>query len=152
LGLAAQHAFARGLVNSGRLSVPTWLTASPLHTPGHDAFAGWMQPGAPADDAPLDSSGDAWLLPQLHAGFTLLLFANAASATLQVELLALTPPVHLVALPLQGEAAARYDAKEGTAYLLRPDQHVAARWRGLDVAAVRQAVARACGRSAEGSR
>jgi 3-(3-hydroxy-phenyl)propionate hydroxylase len=26
-------------------------------------------------------------------------------------------------------AAKRYDAKPGTVYLLRPDQHVCARWR-----------------------
>ena len=43
----------------------------------------------------------------------------------------------------RGIAAQRYDAKPGTVYLLRPDQHVAARWRALDAAKVRAAVARA---------
>ena len=43
----------------------------------------------------------------------------------------------------QGVAAKRLDARPGTAYLLRPDQHVAARWRRLDAAAVRAALARA---------
>ena len=28
-----------------------------------------------------------------------------------------------------GLLAARYDARPGTAYLIRPDQHIAARWR-----------------------
>jgi 3-(3-hydroxy-phenyl)propionate hydroxylase len=45
----------------------------------------------------------------------------------------------------QGLAARRFDARPGTAYLLRPDQHVAARWRTIDAAAVRAAVARATG-------
>jgi 3-(3-hydroxy-phenyl)propionate hydroxylase len=46
-------------------------------------------------------------------------------------------------LPCEGLLAQRYDARPGTAYLLRPDQHVAARWRRFDLAAVRAAVARA---------
>ena len=40
-------------------------------------------------------------------------------------------------------AAARYDAQPGTVYLLRPDQHVAARWRAFDAQAIEAAIARA---------
>jgi 3-(3-hydroxy-phenyl)propionate hydroxylase len=43
----------------------------------------------------------------------------------------------------KGLIARRYDAKPGTAYLARPDQHVAARWRVFDPTRVRAAVARA---------
>jgi 3-(3-hydroxy-phenyl)propionate hydroxylase len=147
LGLAAEHPFARALVNSGRLSVPAWLTGSPLNTPDEDAFAGWMVPGAPADDAPL---GRGWLLAQLPPGFALLCFGDAAGDTAgeapgpAIDALARDPvPVHVLRLPAQGLAAQRYDARPGTAYLLRPDQHVAARWRQPDAARVRRAVARA---------
>ncbi len=147
LGLAAEHPFARALVNSGRLSVPAWLTGSPLNTSDEDAFAGWMVPGAPADDAPL---GRGWLLAQLPPGFALLCFGDAAGDTAgeapgsTLEALARDPvPVHVLRLPAQGLAAQRYDAQPGTAYLLRPDQHVAARWRHPDAARVRRAVARA---------
>ena len=52
LQLAHAHPFARKLVNSGRLSVPAVLTASPLNTPDADAFAGAMVPGAAAADSP----------------------------------------------------------------------------------------------------
>ena len=48
-----------------------------------------------------------------------------------------------VLIDTKGLAAERLDARPGTAYLLRPDQHVTARWRRLDVAAVRAAIARA---------
>ena len=42
-----------------------------------------------------------------------------------------------------GLAARRYDARDGTCVLIRPDQHVCARWRRFDVDAVRRALARA---------
>jgi len=44
---------------------------------------------------------------------------------------------------IDGLAAARYDAKPGTFYLIRPDQHVCARWRQLDVSFVKGALKRA---------
>jgi 3-(3-hydroxy-phenyl)propionate hydroxylase len=43
----------------------------------------------------------------------------------------------------KGLIARRYDACDGSAYLLRPDQHLCARWRAFDAGAVRAAVARA---------
>lgn len=43
----------------------------------------------------------------------------------------------------QGLLARRYDAGAGTCYLLRPDQHVCARWREFDADAVIAALARA---------
>jgi 3-(3-hydroxy-phenyl)propionate hydroxylase len=140
LGLAAEQPFARALVNSGRLSVPAWLHDSPLNTPDADSFEGWMVPGAPADDAPLADGG--WLLRALPPGFVLLCFDIAPRNDL--DALALDPvPVAALHLPALGALAQRYDARPGTAYLLRPDQHVAARWRAADAARVRAAVARA---------
>jgi 3-(3-hydroxy-phenyl)propionate hydroxylase len=43
----------------------------------------------------------------------------------------------------KGLFARRFDARAGTTYLLRPDQHVCARWRAFDPARVHAAVARA---------
>ena len=47
---------------------------------------------------------------------------------------------------VEGLVRQRYDGASGTAYLLRPDQHVAARWRAPEVAEIREALARAQGR------
>ena len=142
LDLARQHGFARRLVNSGRLSVPATLHASSLNTPDRHTFSGAMVPGAPAADAPLDGGG--WLLRRLAGnGFAALVFGDdgAAVAAGSEGLV----PVDIVHLGLDGVAARRYDARAGTVYLLRPDQHVCARWRtptAVDVAAaLRRALA-----------
>ena len=50
-----------------------------------------------------------------------------------------------VLVDAQGWMAKRYDAQPGTTYLLRPDQHVLARWRTLDSARLQAALARALG-------
>ena len=142
LDLARQHPFARKLVNSGRLSVPATLHGSALSTADSDSFEGAMVPGAPAADAPLSIDGRAtWLLRELAQGFTLLAWGAppAWAAGLPLKLLVLSP-----AEDTHGCLAQRYDLQPGTTYLLRPDQHVCARWRHPTEAGVRAALARAC--------
>lgn len=153
LDLARAHPFARRIVNSGRLSVPATLHGSALNTPDVDQFDGTMTVGAPASDAPVQIGGQpGWLLRQLAStGFTVLLFDGPETAMLVAEVEAaskgLVPlrPLNMIVLPCEGLAAQRYDAQPGTAYLLRPDQHVCARWRqpvaGTLAAAVRRALA-----------
>ncbi len=152
LDLARHHGFARRLVNSGRLSVPATLRDSPLNTPDRDAFAGAMVPGAPAADAPLpDGAPSRWLLRALGGeGFTALVFDGPGRAALCREIEAGAAdrvPVRTLVLAADGLAAERYDARPGTVYLLRPDQHVCARWRApvaADIAAaLRRALAQA---------
>ncbi|MFY3382752.1 FAD-dependent oxidoreductase [Paracidovorax sp. MALMAid1276] len=143
LQLAREHAFARRIVNSGRLSVPATLHTSPLNTPDTDTFAGTQVPGAVLLDAPLEKHGQpTWLLRELGPDFTLLVFGAApawAQGLPHVKVLQMGPDV---ADP-QGLAAQRLDATPHTAYLVRPDQHVCARWRAPTEAAVRSALARA---------
>jgi 3-(3-hydroxy-phenyl)propionate hydroxylase len=165
LTLARDHAFARALVNSGRLSVPTHYVDSPLNTPDTEAFAGSMAPGAPLADAPVQQQGrPGWLLQHTGQRFVLLLFVADAQAldagshetiarladgplpvqTLLVAARPADPPAGAsLVVDVKGVAARRLDATPGTAYLLRPDQHVAARWRRLDLGAVLAALARA---------
>jgi 3-(3-hydroxy-phenyl)propionate hydroxylase len=158
LQLAKRHPFARGLVNSGRLSTPAVAADSPLNTPDRDADfptgAGAMVPGAPAADAPVAGPCGPWLLRHLERGFTLLAF-GPLPATDVASLGRGAVPVHVVqvgvpAAPgamtvddVDGLVASRYAAMPGTCYLLRPDQHVCARWRAFDAGAVRAALARA---------
>lgn len=203
LNLAREHPFARGLVNSGRLSLPYVYADSPLNTPdapttarpitnnetpGIDrphsrhgepgvtdigqAFSGRMAPGTVALDAPIrDAQGrDAWWLSILDGRFAVALFcdehtpdkaaltalqdlAQSSPTALQIVLVcrdierAHVPADFTVIQDHQGCLAQRYDARAGTWYLLRPDQHVAARRRHVDVNLIHRALQRALGQA-----
>ncbi|OZI50534.1 FAD-dependent oxidoreductase [Bordetella genomosp. 4] len=185
LNLAREHAFARGLVNSGRLSLPSTYVDSPLNTRDADvveatgrvapqnnasAFTGRMVPGAVALDAPVrDAQGnESWWLSYLDGRFVLALFCGAVTpdtATLEAlrRLAHGTVPVRIVLISdgsaaltvpddftvVQDERAClrqRYDARPGTCYLVRPDQHIAARRREFDETVMTGALHRALGR------
>jgi 3-(3-hydroxy-phenyl)propionate hydroxylase len=139
LELARTEPFARPLVNSGRLSTPTHYAASPLNTPDEGAFDSAMAPGSPCLDAPL--AGGDWLLRHLGRGFTLLSFGALPPQDLAPALVVGRD----IADP-EGLLRQRYDGRPGTVYLIRPDQHVAARWRSFDAAKVAAALARSLGR------
>lgn len=230
LHLAREHAFARQLVNSGRLSVPSILTTSPLNTLDVDVspatiFLSDTVPGAPAEDAPVqrwnaaagcveqppatgtddESASSHWLLSHLHGGgFHLIYCAQSPNSTNAVTIEALqrlrqdtgdalqddyglTGSVSIepiivacsqdtvvaaatvgslqpapkspndmsgvnaaqhnipVLIDHQGLVRQRWDLRPGNAYLIRPDQHVAARWRKFDAELIRRATARATG-------
>jgi 3-(3-hydroxy-phenyl)propionate hydroxylase len=157
LDLASEFAFARQLVNSGRLSVPATLDKSALNTPDVDAFDSAIRPGAPAGDAPITHAGEAgWLLRQLGQDFTLVIYGDALPADLAqctVEKVLVVPgaatmqdsPGLRVVEDHEGVFARRYDAHPGSAWLLRPDQHVCARWRTPDATTVEAARQRALG-------
>ncbi|MBI3524931.1 MAG: FAD-dependent oxidoreductase [Betaproteobacteria bacterium] len=167
LTLARNHAFARALVNSGRLSVPSFLTESRLNTPDTAVFAGDMVPGAAMEDAPMkEGDENFWLLDRVGNRFMLLVYVNdptAVEPALASILKALgdTPiPIEAVLVSSTadkttgslrvfedsaGRFCERYDAQPGTTYLIRPDQHVTARWRTFDTNQVQAALARATG-------
>ncbi len=144
LQLAKRHAFARTLVNSGRLSVPATLHGSTLNTADADAFSGRMVPGAAAADAPLASHRAGWLLAALNApAFTALVFGDDAAAERSAQAAAEAGVQVLRVAPSDAQAWQRYDAQPGTTYLLRPDQHVCARWRAPTADHIRAAHRRA---------
>ncbi len=143
LDLSRDHAFARRLVNSGRLSVPSVLRSSPLNTADLDSFEGLMVPGAAAADAPVARDGrPGWLLRELTGEFSLMVFGPlpAWAQDLPLKTLSIAPTG---LMDHEGLLARRYDGRPGTAYLFRPDQHVVARWR----APTRDAVCRALDRA-----
>jgi 3-(3-hydroxy-phenyl)propionate hydroxylase len=162
LELARDCPFARSFVNSGRLSTPTSYRVSPLNTLDEDTFGGAMAPGAPATDAPVTVDGRPdWFLRQLPSGFSVVYFHSGNVAlpdfgdrTWKTDIIVVVPQgtprpsvwSGRLVEDAQALLADRYDARPGTVYLLRPDRHVAARFRTFDDAALIRALNRAQGK------
>ncbi|SPF78881.1 Anhydrotetracycline monooxygenase [Aliiroseovarius pelagivivens] len=136
LTLSGEAAFARPLVNSGRLSVPCTYDDLSLNGPDSDKLPSRLRVGAPMADAPADGK---WLLERLGGEFQLLTIDADAPESMDVDGIGVTR----VALSASGnpELAERYlGAATSAVYLMRPDQHVAARWETFDETAVRAAI------------
>jgi 3-(3-hydroxy-phenyl)propionate hydroxylase len=145
LTLSAKFPFARPLVNSGRLSVPATYDGSPLNGDDDPDLPRALRPGAPALDAPL---GDTWLIDRLGGRFQLLGFDVEVPRRLEIEGVAVEGLALRAADDATGALAKRWlGASPGAVYLLRPDQHVAARWSAYDEAKVRTALRRAIGKA-----
>ncbi len=126
LALARSEDFARKVINSGRLSTAFDYRGLGLGTPGPDIPVG---EGAVCPDAPLT---DGWLLNRLGGDFRLM-----AIGTPGPDRVADIPVLHL---PAEDWLASRH----GTGVLLiRPDQHIAARWPRFEETQIVTAVSRA---------
>jgi 3-(3-hydroxy-phenyl)propionate hydroxylase len=148
LSLAAEVPFARSLINSGRLSTPTVYADTPLSTPDWEEFGGTARLGGPLPDAPLRrrDGSSTWLLDALDRyGFTLIHYGEGEPPR---DLPAGVRPLTIGhdALDEEGLFRQRYDARPGSAYLVRPDQHLCARFRRLAAPTLAAAVSRALGR------
>jgi 3-(3-hydroxy-phenyl)propionate hydroxylase len=145
LALAKETEFGKRMVNGGRLSVPCSYD-SPLSSRDSDAWRGGPSPGCSMLDAPVGEQ--AYLTDAFRKGgtdFTLLSFSNGA---------AIDTPDGVKDIRIGGDdgltdslglIAKRYDAEPGSAYLLRPDGYVAARFRHPTREAIAAALSRAAG-------
>lgn len=137
-----------------RTSRPHEYGSSPLNSMGDDNLLFKAGPAHGAPPLNVRFAPDSYLLDHLGGGFDLLYFTNgkAIPAELQavvagirargigVRLIAVSSQVasaiqgaDLVLDDSEGRCRARYGVMaDGAAYLLRPDQHVCARWMALD--------------------
>jgi 3-(3-hydroxy-phenyl)propionate hydroxylase len=150
LALAPKAEFARRMVNSGRLSVPA-VYDSPLSTPDETPFAGTARLGAPLPDAPVQrpDGTPGHLLENLRDGFELIWVKGGADDSDRWQRVPDGIRRTVIGEDLfdrVGILAQRLDATPGAAYLVRPDQHLCARWRRFDAGKVAAAHSRALGR------
>jgi 3-(3-hydroxy-phenyl)propionate hydroxylase len=120
LDLAQQHAWARELVNVGRLSVANLYFDSPLNVADKEFSAAEAMPGEAAPDGRLD---EGFLAEKLQGRFSVVYFGNRGPTLDDVQTLHIKDDKALFR---------RYGVpKEGATYVFRPDGHVLARCRGV---------------------
>ncbi len=159
LQLAVTEDFAKQWINP-RQSAPYDYVASTLTTPDQDSFARGPRPGAPMTCVKL--ADGSYLTDTVGARFTLLVFGDdGVAAALQASFgqpdhsssvaptkgLGAGAPRQFQVAPVicqLNDAAAMHacDAISGSAYLVRPDGHVCARWRQVTSAKVQSALER----------
>jgi 3-(3-hydroxy-phenyl)propionate hydroxylase len=161
LSLARDAEFAKAMVNSGRLSTASAYD-TPLSTADEDAWEGGVPPGAAMLDASLRGPrGKSVFLTDIVGPRFTLLCAQEGSLDLAAAregpldaLRAKGVDVLVIGIgsgdnaslhDAEHQFADRYDARDGTTYLLRPDGHVAARLRAPSFDRLDCAFARACG-------
>ena len=117
-----------------------------MQTFGQTPFAGSARLGGPAPDAPVRcrDGRDGFLLEQLGGRFDLI-HVRGGEAPRAPDGISLTV-IGADLADRSGLFAQRFDASPGATYLLRPDQHLCARWRAFDADKVMRARDRALGR------
>ena len=144
LDLSRDMPFARRIVNSGRLSLPACYEGASLQTREAAPPAGGLKPGASCEDAPVtDAAGHGgFLLDHLGGEFILLSVGAEPLAVPGLRGLAIGRDL----MDAEGTVAAHYGA--GLHYLVRPDQHIAARFSHPAPGEILAAKARALGAAA----
>ncbi len=143
LELASDLPFARGLINSGRLSTPCSLTDMSLQSHdaeavGHPDLVPASRVGCVAPDLPM--SDTQWLLAQLGGKFIVLVIDAEEPADLRS-----VKEVSVLTVGPSPDSERRYG--KGV-FLIRPDQYIAARWPGgkANVKGIEAAIQQALGR------
>jgi 3-(3-hydroxy-phenyl)propionate hydroxylase len=163
LALAAAFPFARTLVNPGRLSKPCSLAGQPGFAADDGSVAGSMAPGSACADAPVENAKGAreWLLNHLGGHPVAMVFVDEPAEAAQIErgahecgigglgVLVIAPAARGAPASVLGDreglVRARYGGARGVTYLIRPDQHVLARWSHWEPRALRSAWATCLG-------
>ncbi len=138
LRLALREPGVRSLINPRQTS-PVEYADSPLNQPDRGLFRGGARAGMPAPEALLRTAqGPRHLTSLFGAGFVALHFSSrhevpaalreSAVQTIRIAAKGTVAPA-AAAVDELGQAWDRYDAREDTLYLIRPDGYVVARWR-----------------------
>ncbi|MDB5576003.1 MAG: monooxygenase [Bradyrhizobium sp.] len=147
LSLSLKHEFPRGLANPRQMQPYTYSQSPLTPYPQRDAeFAAGPVSGSASPNAKLGDG--SFLLDRAGDGMTAILFCDRAPNAEQTALLAQldqldrrfmallvarqdSAPAAGAIADTDGEIARLFDARPGAFYLLRPDLHIAGRWKAL---------------------
>ncbi len=135
LNLALSHPFAGQLANPRQMTPYTYAD-SPIVSEDDPAFTGGPVPGAPLPDA---KCGAGFLSDLPGPGFTLVTFNRQLAEDL------VGSNMTLIVLEAGSETAEILAAGPDSAYLIRPDLHIAARWHAATADAVQSALVKSTG-------
>lgn len=133
LSLALTHSFAGELANPRQMTAFTYC-GSPAVLSDDPAFKGGANVGALMPDIKLESG---FLSDQLGKGFSVLCF-NAAMAQDLESACATEKALSVVMVPRTSIVLDKFAASTDSAYLIRPDMHIAGRWHTATVQAILQ--------------
>ena len=132
LSLALRHPFAGEFANPRNMT-PYRYADSPCVTPDAAEWTCGPAVGAVAENLKFEAG---YLSDQFGPGFTLMCFGHPLPVMPQ-------PWLKILSVDATGDVAQAYGARDGSAYLIRPDMHVAARWHQGDRLVVQAALDRA---------
>ena len=152
LGLATKDPFFATLINPRQTSAITFAD-SPLNAADSDALPAGPGPGAVLPECPVETpAGPRHLTELLGAGYTALCLggedprpalADVRELPLSVVWIAPRQSAGTDAWDATGRLFPLYGAAPAACYLVRPDGHVAGRWRAARADSIRAAVRRA---------
>lgn len=145
LDLSEHFELTRPMVNSGRLSVPATYDRSSLNTDDLTTLPLRSRPGSVLPDVRLK---DGYLLDRLTGNhFTLLVINQKEPKTGKIAGIDVVPLSLSSEDDISGQLQERLLGPSNAAvYLIRPDQHVAARWENYDSEKVESGLKKAIGR------
>ena len=134
LSLALTHPFAGQLANPRQMTAYTY-SRSPAVIPSDSGFKQGPPSGAMFQDVAME---EGFLSDHFKNGFNVLCFGQKLAEKL-AETFENSDEVNIICIPASSRVAQKYAATENSAYLLRPDMHIAAKWLKADATLVAEA-------------
>jgi 3-(3-hydroxy-phenyl)propionate hydroxylase len=135
LNLALTHPFAGQLANPRQMTPYTYAD-SPVVSADDMTFTGGPPAGAALPEARV---GDGYLSDLLGDGFSLIVFGESLAQNVDI------PGVEIIVVDAESDAGNLLCGSTLSAYLIRPDLHIATRWFEATSAAIKLGIKHALG-------